>query len=114
MNWITLETQQQLDDIYTHPDCSIIFKHSTRCAISLMAKKRIEQDWDALPENTPLYFLDLLKFRDLSNHIAACYQIHHESPQLLIIKNGDCIFEASHGEISVDEAVDQLNEIRRS
>ncbi len=108
MNWISLEAQQQLDSIQANQGYSIIFKHSTRCSVSLMAKKKFELDWDSLPSNTPIYFLDLLKFRDLSNSIAAIFKVHHESPQLLLIKNGACIFESSHSDISVEEASEQI------
>lgn len=108
MNWISLEAQQQLDSIHANQGYSIIFKHSTRCSVSLMAKKKFELDWDSLPSNTPIYFLDILKFRDLSNSIATIFKVHHESPQLLLIKNGACVFESSHSEISVEEASEQI------
>jgi len=109
MNWITLNTQTQIDDIRIHLGYSLIFKHSTRCSISLMAKKKFELDWYALPPSMPLYFLDLLKFRTLSNAIAENFQVHHESPQVLLIKDGACIFESSHGDISADEIAEQIN-----
>lgn len=109
MNWIPLETQDQIahiDKSSTNP--SIIFKHSTRCAISLMAKKRFEQEWDTLPQHTLIYFLDVLKFRSLSDYIAEHYHVTHQSPQLLLIKDAECIFEASHGEISAEEIIEQI------
>lgn len=71
----------------------------------MMVKKRFEMDWGKLPENFPLYFLDLIKHRDLSNQIASVFHVHHESPQLLLIRNGECILDLSHGEVSVDEAL---------
>ncbi len=108
MNWIILEAQQQLDHIRTHQGYSIIFKHSTRCSISLIAKKKLELEWDSLPINTPIYFLDLIKFRDLSNDIAAIFKVHHESPQLLLIKDGVCILESSHSAISVEEVIELM------
>jgi len=110
MNWTPLENQQQLLDIKASAGHSIIFKHSTRCSISLMAKKKFELDWDALPETTPLYFLNLINYRDISNTIADIFNVHHESPQLLLIKDGECIFETSHGEISAEEAAEQMVE----
>lgn len=105
MNWTTLETAEQLSDIKQKPGYSIIFKHSTRCSISMMAKKRFEMDWDMLPEEVPAYFLDLIKYRDISNQIVDVFSVHHESPQLLLIKDGECILDQSHGEISVDETL---------
>lgn len=87
---------------------SLIFKHSTRCSISLMAKKKLELEGEVIPENVPVYYLDLLNYREISNAIAEIFQVHHQSPQLLVIKDGECIFEASHGEISAEEAAEQL------
>ena len=71
----------------------------------MMAKRRFELDWEELPENMPLYFLDLIQHRDISNQIAQLFHVHHESPQLLLIKDGECVLDQSHGGISVDEAL---------
>jgi bacillithiol system protein YtxJ len=108
MNWIMLQSQEQLAAIKADKGYSIIFKHSTRCSISMMVKRRVEMDWDLLPETVPAYFLDLISYRDISNEIANLFQIHHESPQLLLIKNGECIYESSHGEISFEDAAQQI------
>lgn len=105
INWTLLETAEQVDEIKKQPGYSIIFKHSTRCSISMMAKKRFEMDADELPADISLYFLDLIKYREISNKIATDFQVYHESPQLLLIKDGECILDQSHGQISVEEAV---------
>lgn len=105
MNWTLLESDLELDSIRKKPGYSIIFKHSTRCSISMMAKRRFEMDWEKFPAEIPLYFLDLIKHRDLSNQIATDFFVHHESPQLLLIKDGECVLDLSHGEVSVDEAM---------
>ena len=109
MNWISLESANQLNDIKHQTGYSLIFKHSTRCSISMMAKRRFELDWDKLPDNMPLYFLDLLKHRDLSNKIAQDFSVHHESPQLLLIKDGKCVLDQSHGSISVEDTLTVLS-----
>lgn len=108
MNWIPLTELDQLQTIKASAGASIIFKHSTRCSISMMAKKKFELEADAIPENVGVYYLDLLNYRDISNAIAELFQVHHQSPQLLLIKNGECTFEATHGEISAEEAAEQL------
>ena len=108
MEWIPLETAEQLDNIRQQQGYSLIFKHSTRCSISMMAKRRFELDWDNLPSDMPLYFLDLIKYRELSNKIAQDFSVYHESPQLLLIKNGECVLDQSHGAISVDETMSVL------
>jgi len=108
MNWILLESAEQLSGIKQQHGYSIIFKHSTRCSINLMAKRRLEMDKDHLPENVSLYFLDLIKYRDISSQIAQDFQVHHESPQLLLIKDGECILDQSHSSISLEEALGEL------
>ncbi len=105
MDWIALDKPEQLQEIKAQPGYSIIFKHSTRCSISMMAKRKFEFDGDQLPQEVPTYFLDLIRFRDISNQIAQDFQVHHESPQLLLIKDGECILDQSHGGISVEEAL---------
>ena len=76
-----------------------IFKHSTRCSISRMALDRLERN---LKVNAPAYYLDLLSYRELSNLISERFSVQHESPQVLIIKNGACTLHASHNAITAD------------
>lgn len=109
MTWIQLQSADQLNNIKQQAGYSLIFKHSTRCSISMMAKRRFELDWDDLPKDMPLYFLDLIQYRDVSNQVAEVFQVHHESPQLLLIKDGECILDQSHGEISVEETLSEIN-----
>jgi len=109
MNWIPLESADQLNEIKQNQGYSLIFKHSTRCSISMMAKRRFELDWEDLPEDMPLYFLDLIKYRELSGMVAQLFQVHHESPQLVLIKDGECVLDQSHGGISVEEALSVLS-----
>jgi bacillithiol system protein YtxJ len=108
MNWTQLESAEQLNQIKEQQGYSLIFKHSTRCSISMMAKRRFELDWDSFPADMPLYFLDLIRHRDISNQVAQVFQVNHESPQLLLIKDGQCILDQSHGGISVEEAVGEI------
>jgi len=109
MNWIALENIDQLQKIKQAAGYSILFKHSTRCSISLMAKKKFEFESESLPAEVPVYFLDLIKYRGISNAIADDFQIHHESPQLLIIRDGECVYETSHSEISAEDAAEQIS-----
>ncbi len=108
MNWIPFTTDKQLAEINANVGYSIVFKHSTRCSISTMAKKKFELDWDVLPADTQFYFLDLLNFRSLSANIADKFNVQHQSPQVLLILNGQCVLEQSHGDISVDEVMEVM------
>jgi bacillithiol system protein YtxJ len=109
MEWKNITDPSQISDIKTQVGYSLIFKHSTRCSVSMMAKKRFELDWEIIPEDTNLYFLDLISHRAISAQIAETFQVHHESPQILLIKNGDCVLDASHSDISADEVAELIN-----
>jgi len=108
MNWTFLENPTQISAIKSKAGYSLIFKHSTRCSISMMAKKRVDMDLSDLPETVQPFFLDLIAHRELSKQIAEVFQVHHESPQLLLIKDGECILDQSHGDISIEEAVTEV------
>ena len=99
---------QQLADIKelskTRPQ--VIFKHSTRCSISTMAKSRLERNQQ--PLSGDFYFLDLLKHRSISDQIAEDFAVAHESPQILLIKNTACVYEESHSGIQMDEITKQI------
>lgn len=78
-----------------------IFKHSTRCSISSMVKSRLEK---ASPSgDVDFYYLDLIAHRALSNKVAETFNVYHESPQILLIRNGECIYDESHLGISMDD-----------
>jgi bacillithiol system protein YtxJ len=105
IQWIPLSTEGQLEDIVKQSNnvpC-LIFKHSTRCSISSMAKSRLEKTWDFPEDEIKPYYLDLIAYRDVSNAIAEKFGVYHESPQALLIRNGECTYDASHLDISVQE-----------
>lgn len=84
----------------------VIFKHSTRCSISAIAKSRLDKDKQ--PENTDFYYLDLISFRSLSSKIAEVFNIYHESPQVLVIRNGECVYEESHMGITMKNIITHM------
>lgn len=100
--WIALTTLEQLSEIeaLSKTKTQIIFKHSTRCGISRMVLKQFEADYNVTENNLDLHYLDLLNYRNISNDIASKFQIMHESPQLLVIKNGIVVAHESHGGIN--------------
>jgi bacillithiol system protein YtxJ len=107
MNWIALTNETQLEEIKerskTKPQ--VIFKHSTRCSISSVAKNRLER---SVPPDADFYYLDLIQHRNISGKIAEDFSVYHESPQILLIKNGECVYDESHSGISMDEITELL------
>ncbi len=108
MNWEKLTDIAQLETIKTESVANpiLIFKHSTRCSISATAMARLERNWK--PENAKglkTYYLDLIAYRPVSSKIEADFNIEHQSPQVLLIKNGKCVYDASHMAISMEEII---------
>ncbi len=109
MNWIEITDEAQLSDVknLSAEKPQLIFKHSTRCPVSTMAKTRLERG--TTPPNIDFYYLDLIKHRNISQKVAETFDVSHESPQVLLIKNGACIYDESHSGITMDEIVEQTN-----
>ena len=109
INWIPLQSAGQLDEMVATSDekPAVIFKHSTRCSISRFALKQFENQY-ALDDKIDAYFLDLLEYRDISNEIASRFGVYHQSPQLLLIKNGQSVYDASHDAIDAGELAERL------
>jgi bacillithiol system protein YtxJ len=108
MNWNDLLTTRQLDDIIqlSHQRPQVIFKHSTRCNISSIAWTRLKNAGKL--EGADFYYLDLLAHRPLSGQIATALDVSHESPQVLLVKNGKCVYDESHLGITADELQEQI------
>ncbi len=109
MHWIHLTDEEQLKQIISKSQIrsQVIFKHSTRCSISSVALQRLQKV--AQPSDIDFYFLDLLSYRSLSNKIAEVFGVPHESPQVLVIKEGQCVYEESHMGISMNEIVEHAS-----
>jgi bacillithiol system protein YtxJ len=109
MNWKEFTNEAGLEAIKeaSKQKPQIIFKHSTRCSISTMAKSRLERS--QAPENAEFNYLDLIAYRNVSNKIADDFSVEHASPQILIIKNGECVYDESHNAIDMDEITEQVN-----
>ena len=97
-NWIPLTTENQLEELksISKTHTVLFLKHSTSCGISNMVIKRYEKLFSEEHQSLKVYYLDLLRYRTISNEIANRFEIVHESPQLLVIKNEVCVFNASH------------------
>ncbi len=108
--WLHLIRMEQLDQIesasFTKPQ--IIFKHSTRCSISSMAKNRMEDGMNELKEYADVYYLDLLRYRSISNEIESKWKVEHESPQVIILVDNQVVYHGSHQMIKVDEVKKHL------
>ena len=99
VNWQSLTDIDQLEALkkqsYEQP--VLIFKHSTSCPISAMALRTLEQDWNPEQESeTAIFFLDLLRHRSVSNAVAESFGVTHQSPQVIVLKEGKAVYDESH------------------
>ncbi len=108
MNWKVLTTEEQLKTLVknSHNKPQVIFKHSTRCSVSSVIKSRLEKG--KTPDHIDFHFLDLITHRSLSDKIANDLQVFHESPQVLIIQNGECKYDESHLVIRMEDILTEV------
>lgn len=110
MNWITITEQEQIQAIFDSKDFSIIYKHSPRCMTSLMAYRQLKSEVSAAAgEETPIYIVDVIGHRQVSQAIAQTFHVEHESPQIMVIKNGQSVYDTSHENVSLKEALMHVN-----
>ncbi len=100
--WIPLTNVAQLNNIEekSKSKLQIIFKHSTTCGISRMVMNMFQETYDLNEQQADLYYLDLHSYRPVSNEVAVKFQLIHQSPQVLLIKNGVVEASYSHGGIN--------------
>ncbi len=103
--WLSLNTVPQLNTIAKNSKTKtqVIFKHSTRCGISRMVMNQFIANYNLTDKDLDLHYLDLLSYRDVSNEVGYKFQVMHQSPQMLVIRNGVTVAHASHG------AINQIN-----
>ena len=111
LNWKVLQTEEALEALTKTSEEKpvIIFKHSTSCSISAMAKNRLERNWQVPADKADVYYLDLIAFRNVSNKIAEKFSVMHASPQVLVIKNGEAVYDNSHYGIEAGEIAKLLD-----
>ena len=104
--WNKLESLSGWEDLLeaSNQRPVLVFKHSTRCSISVMALDRINRSWKpGTEEQFSPWYLDLLNHREISNRIADDTGVEHQSPQLLLLKDGKCLKAESHQAIRLED-----------
>lgn len=109
INWQRLSSLEELEALektsYDRP--VLIYKHSTRCGISSMTLSRLEREWTEDLNQFDCYFLNLIAHRSISNEVAERFKIYHESPQVILIRDGKAVYQASHMQISAQALSDE-------
>lgn len=110
LSWKILNSLDQLDGIVKDSKAKpvAIFKHSTTCGISGMVLRGLQSQYDIEASQLDFYYLDLKAHREVSNEVAARFQVWHESPQIILIKNGTAVYHASHSAVQVQALKEKL------
>jgi len=108
MHWIHLTDEDQLQKIIVRSQekPQVIFKYSTECQLSEIIFQRLQKD--CCPEHVDFHFLDLAMYKNISEKVSETFHVLHQSPQILLIKEGECIFEDSHSEISLEQIMEHI------
>ena len=109
-HWNELFTEQDIDELVPKSTKrpQIIFKHSVSCGISAHARFKLEEGTATLLQLADINYLNLLRHRNVSNYIARKFSVTHQSPQILVLKNGITTFTTSHHAISLKSILDKL------
>lgn len=101
IEWKTIESSDQIEEIIQASRTTpvVIYKHSRHCGVSFFVRARLEKQWKN-GYDVDFYFLDLVSHRDVSNEVADRFGVRHESPQVLLIRNGESVFDTSHVGVS--------------
>ncbi|WP_066758641.1 bacillithiol system redox-active protein YtxJ [Crocinitomix algicola] len=105
INWVSLKDPETLNHLIVKDSFEkpvVFFKHSTRCSISSMALNRLESNWNIKDDEAVPVYLDLIQFRAISNAIAERLAVVHQSPQIIIVKEGKAVYSSSHNQIDAE------------
>lgn len=102
------ETQTLVEKSKKHPQ--LIYKHSNQCSVSFIAKKGLDSNIEKLSQFADLYIIDVIRQRDISNAIATLLKVRHESPQALLLKDGNVVWKGSHWDVDAEEILSRLNQ----
>ncbi len=88
----------------------LIYKHSPSCGVSWIARSRLESAWDRISELAECHTIDVIADRALSSHVASVTNVPHQSPQLLVVRDGRVVWHASHGQVRSESALQALSD----
>ncbi|HSK73725.1 MAG TPA: bacillithiol system redox-active protein YtxJ [Pyrinomonadaceae bacterium] len=103
-NFIEINSTEELNEVFEESGRKpvVLFKHSLTCPISAGVYgeiSRVEAD---------IYLVVMQMARNVSNEIASRTGIRHESPQAIVLKNGEPVYHASHYDVSAEEVSSKL------
>lgn len=89
-----IRTPRELDEALAS-ERALIYKHSSRCELSAVAEREVEAFVENFPD-APVYFIDVIADRMISDSVESRLRLRHESPQVILVEAGDVVLHASH------------------
>lgn len=93
--------ERQVQDLLHLHQAHIVFKHSPQCGLSLLAHAEVER-YVANRDALPVTLVDVIAQRSLSQLVAETTAVRHESPQVLVVRDGVVQWHASHRGVTVE------------
>jgi len=103
-----VDSKEVIEEILSEKK-AVVFKHSTRCPVSSSAKNHFDSFVNESDTDASLYLIDVIMMRDMSMEFAARTGVDHQSPQLLVLIDGEVVYKASHYGINADDIVKALD-----
>jgi bacillithiol system protein YtxJ len=108
MHWIHLTHEDQLQKIVVRSQekPQVIFKYSSCCPTSETIFQRLQKK--CCPQQVDFHFLDLTGHADIAEKVSNIFNVSDQSAQVLIIKDGECIFSESRAEICLEQIMEHV------
>ncbi|OLY93043.1 bacillithiol system protein YtxJ [Cnuella takakiae] len=111
MQLTPLESLDQLKELSQSESKQVILKHNTTCPISKGVLQRLESTDAVIPGIATIHVLDLHAHRDVSDAIATQFGVEHQSPQLLVLQKGSCVYTEWGYDISAEATAEALEDV---
>jgi bacillithiol system protein YtxJ len=104
--FIPVTDAQELEELFarSHSQPVILFKHSTTCPISAAAYQQMSRSGSAVA------LVVVQRARDISRQVETLTGVRHESPQAIILRNGQAVWSAAHWDVTADAVKSALGE----
>ncbi len=108
IDWTRLQVKEEVDNGIKSNTPVLFFKHSFKCGFSTKVLKDFEHEWNINSEKCNLYFVDVIRNRDVSDYIEQVSGFKHHSPQVLVFIGGKVVYHATHQNINVKKIKEVL------
>ena len=96
---LPLVPDKQLHDEFATQEFVVLYKHSPLCGLCDIAIAEVNAFVDANPD-VPVWMVDVISQRPMSQRLAAMLDVEHESPQVIMVRRGESVWNGSHRRVT--------------